>query len=153
MLITVQAIGRRILFWYGWISGCSNIKRNLYAWNKSPHWCCRYKKNVGAIWDKISYQTRYSVKLDTPKLIIKCTEALGDLNQYPKVVPPKVRASKAKIVMGMDGVHGVHTGIAEDSLDGYTVSVPDVYAYIQNRVHLSHSTIFSILDGSGRLAE
>ncbi len=106
-----------------------------------------------AIWDKISYQTRYSVKLDTPKLIIKCTEALGDLNQYPKVVPPKVRASKAKIVMATDGVHGVHTGIAEDSLEGYTVSVPDVYAYIQNRVHLSRSTIFSILDGSGRLGE
>ena len=106
-----------------------------------------------AIWDKINYQTRYSVKLDTPRLIIKCTEALGDLNQYPKVVPPKVRASKAKIVMGTDGVHGVHTGIAEDSLEGYTVSVPDVYAYIQNRVHLTRSTIFSILDGSGRLGE
>lgn len=106
-----------------------------------------------AIWDKISYQTRYSVKLDTSELIARCTEALGDLNQYPKVVPPKVRASKAKIVMAQDGVHGVHTGIAEDSLDNYAVSVPDVYSYIQNRVHLSRSTIFSILDGSGRLAE
>ena len=31
--------------------------------------------------------------------------------------------------------------------------VPDVYVYIQNRVHLSRSTIFSILDGSGRIGE
>lgn len=106
-----------------------------------------------AIWDKISYQTRYSVKLDAPKLIAKCTKALSDLNQYPKVEAPKVRANKAKIIMGVDGVQGVHTGIAEDSLDSYTVSVPDVYSYVQNRVHLSRSTIFSIFDGSGRLAE
>ena len=106
-----------------------------------------------AIWERISYQSRYSVKLDTPKLISRCVESLSDLNQYPKVGLPKVRASKAKIVMARDGVHGVHTGIAEDSLEGYTVSVPDVYAYIQNRVHLSRSTIFSILDNSGRLGE
>lgn len=106
-----------------------------------------------AIWDKISYQTRYSVRLDTPRLIAKCTEMLSDLNQYPKVEAPKVRASKAKIVMGGDGVQGVHTGIAEDSLDGYMASVPDVYSYVQNRVHLSRSTIFSIFNGSGRLGE
>ncbi len=106
-----------------------------------------------AIWDKICYQTRYSVKLDTQKLVSKCIETLSDLNQYPKVVPPKVRASKAKIVMAQDGVHGVHTGIAEDSLDDYTIAIPDVYAYIQNRVHLSRSTIFLIINGSGRLGE
>lgn len=106
-----------------------------------------------AIWDRISYQTRYSVKLDTIRLIRMCIDALSDRNQYPKVGLPKVRASKAKIVMASDGVHGVNTGIAEDSLEGYKVSVPDVYSYIQNRVHLSRSTIFSILDGSGRLGE
>lgn len=106
-----------------------------------------------AIWDKISYQTRYSVKLDTPKLIAKCTEALGDLNQYPQVERPKVRSNKAKIIMNTEGVHGVQSGIGEYSVESHTVSVPDVYAYIQNRVHLSRSTIFSILEGSGRLSE
>lgn len=106
-----------------------------------------------AIWQKISYQTRYSVKLDTPELIKQCVEALADLNQYPKVQPAKIRALKAKIVMRRDGVHGVETGVGSSDAQADQIVVPDVYAYIQNRVHLSRSSIFAILDGSGRLGE
>ena len=106
-----------------------------------------------AIWQKISYQTRYSVKLDTPELIKQCVEALADVNQYPKVQPPKIRALKAKIVMRKDGVHGVEVGTDRANAQQEEITVPDVYAYIQNRVHLSRSSIFSILDGSGRLDE
>ncbi|WP_341686237.1 DEAD/DEAH box helicase family protein [Limnohabitans sp.] len=106
-----------------------------------------------AIWSKISYQTRYSVRLDTPRLIAECVKALGDLNQYPKVKPPKIRADKGKIIMGADGVQGIHTATnnTDAALNGTTV--PDVYAYIQNRVHLSRMTLFAILDGSGRMDE
>jgi type III restriction enzyme len=43
--------------------------------------------------------------------------------------------------------------VAQTAVQGYNVTVPDVYAYIQNRVHLSRATLFAILDGSGRLAE
>ena len=106
-----------------------------------------------AIWQKISYQTRYSVKLDTPELIKQCVEALADFNQYPKVQPAKIRALKAKIVMRKDGVHGVETGVGSSDAQTEQIVVPDVYAYIQNRVHLSRSSIFAILDGSGRLGE
>ena len=106
-----------------------------------------------AIWQKISYQTRYSVKLNTPELIKQCVEALADMNQYPKVQPPKIRALKAKIVMRKDGVHGVEVGTDRSNAQQEEITVPDVYAYIQNRVHLSRSSIFSILDGSGRLEE
>ena len=106
-----------------------------------------------AIWNKINYQTRYSVKLDTPKLIQTCIEALGDTNQYPRVRPPKIRAEKAKIIMHADGVQGMQIGTGDTDARQYGTSVPDVYGYIQNRVHLSRSTIFSILDGSGRLGE
>jgi type III restriction enzyme len=105
------------------------------------------------IWEKISYQTRYSVKLDTPELIKQCIEALADKNQYPKVQPPKIRALKAKIVMRKDGVHGVVVGTDRSNAQQEEITVPDVYAYIQNRVHLSRSSIFAILDGSGRLGE
>jgi len=106
-----------------------------------------------AIWQKISYQTRYSVKLETPELIKQCVDALADLNQYPKVQPAKIRALKAKIVMRKDGVHGVETGVGSSDAQTEQIVVPDVYAYIQNRVHLSRSSIFAILDGSGRLGE
>jgi len=106
-----------------------------------------------AIWQKISYQTRYSVKLDTPELIKQCVEALADVNQYPKVQPPKIRALKAKIVMRKDGVRGVEVGTDRSNAQQEEITVPDVYAYIQNRVHLSRASIFAILDGSGRLGE
>lgn len=106
-----------------------------------------------AIWQKISYQTRYSVKLETPELIKQCVDALADLNQYPKVQPAKIRALKAKIVMRKDGVHGVETGVGSSDAQTEQIVVPDVYAYIQNRVHLSRSSIFAILDRSGRLGE
>lgn len=106
-----------------------------------------------AIWQKISYQTRYSVKLDTPELITECVAALSDLNQYPRVQPPKIRARKAKIVMNTEGVHGVETGVGESAAHYQSLTVPDVYAYIQNRVHLSRSTLFAILDQSDRLNE
>lgn len=106
-----------------------------------------------AIWQKISYQTRYSVKLDTPELIAECVAALGDLNQYPKVQSPKIRARKAKILMNAEGVHGVETGVGESAANYQSQTVPDVYAYVQNRVHLSRSTLFAILDQSGRLNE
>jgi type III restriction enzyme len=106
-----------------------------------------------AIWNKISYQTRYSVRLDTPKLIATCVEALSDTNQYPIVRPPKIRADKAKIVMRADGIEGVHIGVGDTDAKQYGTNVPDVYGYVQNRVHLSRSTIFSILDGSGRMGE
>lgn len=106
-----------------------------------------------AIWNKISYQTRYSVKLETSKLITACIQALADTNQYPKVKPPKVRSEKAKIIMRRDGIEGMQIGIDDTEARQYGTNVPDVYSYIQNRVHLSRSTIFSILDGSGRMSE
>ena len=106
-----------------------------------------------AIWQKINFQTRYSVKLNTPELIAHSVAALGDANQYPKVQPPKVRASKARIVMNTEGVHSVLIGVGESAAHYQSVVVPDVYAYLQNRVHLSRSTLFAILDQSGRLDE
>lgn len=106
-----------------------------------------------AIWQKISYCTRYSVELNTPEVIERCANALGDFAQYPKVIPPKIRAQKAKLVMREDGVHGVQTGLSEGVARYEEIMIPDVYAYIQNRVHLSRSSIFSILDRSTRLEE
>ena len=106
-----------------------------------------------AIWKKINYQTRYSVELDTPELIETCKAALADTNQYPRVQAPKIRSAKAKIVMTHEGVHGVQSGAANTDVRNFNVTVPDVYAYIQNRVHLSRATLFAVLDGSGRLEE
>lgn len=106
-----------------------------------------------AIWEKINYQTRYTVKLETPELIEKCVTLLGDTNQYPKVQAPKIRALKAKIKINEEGVQGIETGMDRSVAKMQQLMVPDIYAYIQNRVHLSRATIFSILDASNRLNE
>jgi len=105
------------------------------------------------IWNKISYKTRFSVELITPQLIELCTKALADTRQYPTVQAPKIRASKARIEINRYGVEGMQVGTGESTAVYLSSSVPDVYAYIQNRVHLSRSTIFSILDRSGRINE
>lgn len=106
-----------------------------------------------SIWEKINYQTRYSVQLKTDKLIKRCVAALSDHNQYPIVRAPKIRADKGRILIRREGVEGMHIGTGNTHATQSGRSVPDVYAYIQNRVHLSRSTIFMILDQSGRMDE
>jgi len=104
------------------------------------------------IWEKINYQTQYSVNLDTDKLINACITLLKDIDQFPFVRPPKIRSLKAKLDLTQDGVRGIEIGV--DSIDSMNiVNVPDIYAYIQSRIHLSRTTLFAILDGSGRLKE
>lgn len=105
------------------------------------------------IWHKINYQTRYSVRLDTPTLIDQCAKALADKEQYPPVYAPKIRASKGRVVMGSEGVQAVLVGVGEAQARPFGAWVPDVYGYIQNRVHLSRATIFAILQRSGRMDE
>jgi type III restriction enzyme len=107
-----------------------------------------------AIWQKINYQTRYRVKLDSAELITQCVKLLADANQYPAVQAPKVRSSKAKILMTNEGVQGVQSSrVFESEAQYQNKTIPDVYAYLQNRLHLSRSTLFAILEQSGRLNE
>lgn len=106
-----------------------------------------------AIWQKINYRTRYSVRLDSPTLIAACVKALSDMDQYPVVRPPIIRSVKARLQMRATGVHGQINAMDWSAAQPRGNMVPDVYAYIQNRVHLSRSTIFAILSQSGRLNE
>lgn len=60
-----------------------------------------------AIWNKINYQTRYSVKLETPELIARCVALLRDKTQYPTIRRPKVKSEKGLLHIDQHGVHGV----------------------------------------------
>jgi type III restriction enzyme len=106
-----------------------------------------------AIWQKINYQTRYGVHLDSPELIERCASALQDLDQYPKVQAPKIRAEGANLMITEQGVLGVHRSSRQAEVARTAYAIPDVYAYIQNKVHLSRSTVYEILTRSGRLKE
>jgi len=106
-----------------------------------------------AIWSKIDYQTRYSVKLETPDLIKSCITLLRDTRQYPRVNKPLIRSAKGRLLITKHGVEGLRLAVGEAEVQSYNAFVPDVYAYIQNKLHLSRDTLFEILDGSGRLDE
>ena len=106
-----------------------------------------------AIWKKINYQTRYSVTLETPALIQECVRLLRDTTQYPCIQRPKVKSEKGLLHIDKHGVQGVLTGAGESAVRSYNPVVPDVYAYLQDKLHLSRETLFAILDGSGRLDE
>lgn len=105
------------------------------------------------IWNKINFQTRYSVRLDTPELIKASVDALIDFHQYPKVQGPKLRSRKARLHINEEGIHSQELASGEMSSNRDHITVPDVYAYIQNRIHLSRSTIYTILEKSNRLDE
>lgn len=105
------------------------------------------------IWKKICFQTRYSVKVDTTKLIAGCVKLLNDSHQYPPVSAPKIQSRRAKLRIDETGIQTHET--ARDSVSNAMPKypVPDVYAYLQERVSLSRSTLFAILDQSNRLQE
>jgi type III restriction enzyme len=105
------------------------------------------------IWNKIDYQTRYSVKLETPELIDACVKLLRDKNQYPSIQRPKVKSEKGLLHIDRHGVQGVKMAADESEIRSFNPFVPDVYAYLQDKLHLSRETLFAILDGSGRLDE
>lgn len=106
-----------------------------------------------AIWARISYRTRYRVRLDTPQLVDACVSALSDLNQYPKVQPPRIHAHRARLLIDATGVRGQENSRTDTKAEVSPQMIPDVYAYIQNRVHLTRTTLFAILDRSARLEE
>jgi type III restriction enzyme len=106
-----------------------------------------------AIWKKINYQTRYSVTLETPTLTQECVKLLRDISQYPCIQRPKVKSEKGVLHISKYGVQGVLTGTGESAVRSYNPVVPDVYAYLQQKLHLSRETLFAILDGCGRLDE
>lgn len=106
-----------------------------------------------AIWNKINYQTRYSVKLETPELIAQCVALLRDKTQYPTIRRPKVKSEKGFLHIDQHGVQGVAIATGESEVRNYAPVIPDVYAYLQDKLHVSRETLFAILSGSGRLDE
>ncbi len=127
----------------------ANAKARVALKTMNPKEAALFK----AIWDKINYETRYSVKLETPELVKACVDLLRDTQQYPRIYKPKVRSEKGVLHINKHGVEGVRVSVGESTSENYNAVVPDVYAYIQNKLHLSRETLFAILDGSGRLDE
>src|SRR3990172_6129346 len=102
------------------------------------------------IWEKIKFQTRYSVDYKTDELI---TLTAKEIKRMPETLKPAIKSIKKKVVITGEGVDGVliSDGVNDDYVN--TFEMPDVPAYIQSKTELTRRTILDILKRSGRLHE
>ena len=124
--------------------------------NKNDKKKVNYRKGFEAdpkflqIWEKIKYQTKYSVNYNTEKLIMLAADAVNKMDETKK---PTIRSIKKEILISNEGVEGK---LVSDSLNddyGFVFEIPDMLAYIQSKTELTRSTIFEILIKSERLTE
>ena len=115
----------------------------------------KYKKGFEAdplflsLWEKLKAKTTYRVNYDTSLLI---EEAAKEVKEMPRITPPSIRSVKSKVVITEEGVTMEYKG-EKQSNQSSDYFIPDVLGYIQNRTELTRSTIWHILEKSGRLEE
>lgn len=115
----------------------------------------KYKKGFEAdslflsLWEKLKAKTTYRVNYDTSLLIEK---AAKEVKEMSRITPPSIRSVKSKVVITEEGVTMEYKG-EKQSNHSSDYFIPDVLGYIQNRTELTRSTIWHILEKSGRLDE
>jgi len=106
--------------------------------------------NFLQIWEKIRYQTKYSVNYDTEKLITLAANAVSKMDETKK---PTIRSIKKKVLITNEGVDGQLVCDSSNDDYGFAFEIPDMLAYIQSKTELTRNTILEILKKSGRLNE
>lgn len=105
------------------------------------------------IWDRIKHRTRYRVELDSDALVAATANDLRDHAASTATVRPKLRALKKELSYGEHGITGKAVARSDRDAEAGPVPLPDVYAYIQERVEVARPTIFRILRESERVGE
>ena len=115
----------------------------------------RYRKGFEAdptfleIWEKLKGKTTYRVNYDTTILIQDAAKAVKEM---PIINAPSVRSVKTEITLTDKGISSNYKGEKKtNSPKDYII--PDYLNYIQNRTELTRSTIYEILNNSGRLQD
>ena len=105
------------------------------------------------IWDRIKHRTRYRVALDSDALVAAVAQNLRDTAVSTTAVRPKLRAVKKELAYGEHGITGKAVAQSSRAAEDGPVPLPDVYAYLQQRVDVARPTLFRILKESGRVGE
>ena len=98
------------------------------------------------IWEKLKGKTTYRVKYDTAVLIQNAAKAIKEM---PVINAPSVRSVKNKVILSDEGVSANYKGDKLSKAKSDYI-IPDYLNYIQNRTELTRSTIYEILNRSGR---
>lgn len=105
------------------------------------------------IWEKIKHKTRYSVDYSTEDLIKDTVKNLQDFNSFPLTKRPSLESRKFSLQFSNEGIDGTLKNTARKEVEDINYPIPDVYAYIQNRVNVSRNTVYEVLNQSGRYNE
>lgn len=124
--------------------------------NKRERKQVRYRKGFEAdprfleIWEKLKKKTTYRVNYDTKDLVEK---AAKEVNNLPPIPEPSIRSTKVKVTMSNDGIDTQYLAERPISYGNYVWAIPDVLGYIQRKTELTRSTIYAILQQSGRISD
>jgi type III restriction enzyme len=124
--------------------------------NKNDKKKVNYRKGFEAdpkflqIWEKIRFQTKYSVNYDTEKLI---TLAANEVSKMDETKKPTIRSTKKRVLITDEGVEGQLVSDSANDEFGIGFEIPDMLAYIQSKTELTRTTILEILKKSKRLNE
>ncbi|HEX8429549.1 DEAD/DEAH box helicase, partial [Hymenobacter sp.] len=106
------------------------------------------------LWTRINHKTRYRVGYHSADLIREAVEELRDFARVPLTSRARLASATAKLEMSERG--GVQAALqfatATDTA-AIRYPIPDVYAYIQQRVEVTRQTIFEVLKQSERYGE
>ncbi len=94
------------------------------------------------IWERISKKTIYNINYDSQELI---NNAIKKINSIAPISRPVLDIQTAKITYTE---FGIDTDLQNSKIEHTEIKkypIPDVYAYIQNRVELTRTTIYKIL--------
>jgi type III restriction enzyme len=124
--------------------------------NKNDKKKVNYRKGFEAdpkflqIWEKIKFQTKYSVNYNTETLITLAANAVSRMDETKK---PAIRSTKKRILITDEGVDGQLLSDSANDEYGIGFEIPDMLAYIQNKTELTRNTILKILKNSKRIKE
>ena len=124
--------------------------------NKNDKKKVNYRKGFEAdikflqIWNKIKYQTKYSVNYETNKLVELASNAVSKMDETKR---PSIRSTKKKLLITDEGVGGQLVSDSANDEYGQAFEIPDMLSYIQSKTELTRSTILEILKNSKRLKE
>lgn len=102
------------------------------------------------IWEKIKHKTKYRVDYKTSELIKAAAKAVKEL---PQIKAPSIRSTKVSIGMDERGIETRYSGDKVESFENYGWQIPDILGYIQSKTELTRSTVYEILNESGRIKD
>jgi type III restriction enzyme len=109
-------------------------------------------ENFKSLWEKIRHKTQYHVMYESKDLIERASKAIGDM---PSVIAPKVRASKAGVMLTASGVKTEVRSVRESgAVYGASLPyMPDVLGHLQGKTRLTKSVLGEMLQRSRRIGD